>query len=111
VAFVGVRGKGGQLRAVVTMKHPGARSMEFGRFNYYRGFQGNNRNGAKRGKGSVKGSGHKFQVLKGRGQSPKPFLGVIEGGHAIGAVKDDVEQLLTAAIRAEWNRITSSGVD
>src|SRR3990167_808178 len=40
VASVGVKGKGAQLRALIRVKHPGGKSMEFGRQYYYRGYRG-----------------------------------------------------------------------
>lgn len=100
VRFAGVRGgKGHTLRAVVAMDHPGARSMEFGRFNYYRGFRGR----------AVKATGQRFAVPAGRGQKPRPFLGIVHGDAAIAEVKEDVGRLLGAAINAEWERIGAEG--
>lgn len=100
VRFAGVRGgKGHTLRAVVAMDHPGARSMEFGRFNYYRGFRGR----------AVKATGQKFAVGTGRGQRPRPFLGIVDGDAAIAEVQDEVGAKLGAAIDLEWERIGAGG--
>ncbi len=66
---------------------------------------GNNRPGSKRAKGSMKRQ-WRFRVPEGEGQRARPYLGVIKGDAAIGAVKDEVEDLLTKAIRDEWDRIT-----
>lgn len=98
VMFTGVKGKGSGLRATVRVKHPGARSMEFGRFNYYQGYTGR----------SVK-SGRKFQVPAGRGQKPRPFLGIVKGDAAIAEVKGPIEEKLKRAISGEWDRILAEG--
>lgn len=99
VSFRGVRGKGGGLRAVVNIKHPGARSMEFGRFNYYRGFRGRD----------VKTTGHKFHVGPGKGQRPQPFLGIVKGDAAIAEVQQPVTEKLQKAFADEWERIGAEG--
>lgn len=63
---------------------------------------GNNRPGSKRAKGSMK---RQFRFRSDRGQKAKPYLGVIHGNAAIGAVKDQVERKLTDAVRKEWDRL------
>jgi len=65
---------------------------------------GNNRPGSKRKKGSMVALMHRYKVAK--GQAAKPYLGIVHGNAAIGAVGDDVSKLLTQAIRDEWDRIT-----
>ena len=92
VSFVGVRGTGGALRSLSRATHPGARSMEFGRTTYYRGFTGRNQK-----------SGTKFKAA--RGQKARPFAGIKNGNAALGAVKPRVEALLSEAIAAEWERV------
>jgi hypothetical protein len=148
VDFVGIRGSGGGIRALIKIDHPGGRSMEFGRIWYYRAWGsasgakraanitkflgynekftgsatdlkrqraaqknlaaigariGNNRPGSKRAKGIMKRQ-EKFRGSP--GQRARPYLGVIKGNAAIGAVTDDVTHLLSQAIRDEWDRIT-----
>jgi len=66
--------------------------MEFGRQYYYRGYKGR----------AVK-SGQRFKVAG--GQRPQPYVGVINGDHAIGAVKGYARERLTEAINQEWERI------
>ena len=88
----GVKGSGGALRFAGVVKHPGSRSMEFGRQYYYRGYKGR----------AVK-SGQRFKVAG--GQRPQPYVGVINGDHAIGAVKGYARERLTEAINQEWERI------
>lgn len=92
VDFTGVKGKGGAVRAVVTVKHAGAKSMEFGRTTYYEGFRGR----------AQKATGHK---VKRKGQTAKPFMGVKRGDHAIGAVTDDVKTRLVRGYEQEWERL------
>lgn len=109
IGFSGVRGVGASLRAVISIKHPGARSMEFGRVWYYHQVgagvsgMGNNRPGSKRVKGSMKTKGTKYRASP--GQKAKPFLGVKDGGHAIGASKDRVVALIGEAFEREWERL------
>ena len=117
VSFVGIKGNASNLRAVVSIKHAGARSMEFGRVWYYRKAErkgpagiGNNRPGSKRGRGSMKKQ-WRFRVPAGHGQQARPYLGIINGGGAIGASQDKVREILSDAIEREWNRITSGGSD
>ena len=113
VSFAGVKGVGGTLRAVVSIKHPGARSMEFGRIWYYRqagngvSGMGNNRPGSKRGKGSVKAKAVKVRVSP--GQKARPYLGVKDGNAAIAASKSRVVALLNDAFEREWERIGGEG--
>lgn len=90
-----IRPYSGSLRAIVSIRHPAVRSMEFGRFNYYRGYTGR----------AMKSSGHKFHVAAGRGQRPKPIFGIVNGDGAVGAVGDKVEVLLREAIAKEWERL------
>lgn len=86
VQFTGVKGKANGLRAVGVVKHPGARSMEFGR-QYWR------RNGAR--------------VRHSPGQRARPYLGVIKGDAAIGATKDSAQRRIGDAVVKEWERIES----
>lgn len=97
---VGVRGKGGAIRYVIRSRHPGARSMEFGRIWFYRGYTGRN----------VK-SGTRFKVgaLGSAGQHPRPYLGVVRGDAAIGETSEPIARLLLQAIEAEWERIGAAG--
>lgn len=92
----GVKGSGGALRAVVTVDHPGAKSMEFGRKNYYRGYTNRRQ----------KSTGQKFRSS--RGQPARPFVGV-KGGQAVGASEEPIKKKITDAIEKEWDRITSQG--
>lgn len=95
-----VRHKGGQILATVTVTHPGARSMEFGRQRYYRKFKGNNRPGSKRKKGSMKAG----QAFTSKGQRERVFVGIRRGDAAIAASQARVEELMANAILAEWER-------
>ena len=93
VTFAGVKGKGGAIRAVVQVKHPGSTSMEFGRTKFYRGYTGR----------AMKATGTKFKSS--RGQKARPYMGIKKGDQAIGEVRDDVRRLLGDAIEREWQRI------
>jgi len=91
--FTKVSGKGATLRATVVVRHAGAKSMEFGRLNYYRGFTDRR----------MKATGQRFKSSK--GQKAKPFVGIIKGGQALAAVEPQVRQKIEAAIEKEWDRI------
>lgn len=84
VTYGGVKGPLTSLRAVGRVKHPGSRSMEFGR-KYW----------------PVNGSRRRHDP----GQRPNPYLGVVKGDAAIGAVRGRVQDILLAAYAAEWERI------
>lgn len=95
VTFAGVRGVGGEIRALVEVKHRGATAMEFGRTTYYEGY-----------KGRAQKSGRK---VKRSGQRARPFIGIKQGDAAIGASKERVRELLSDAFEQEWNRIGAEG--
>ncbi len=106
-----VVGKGATLRAPLSIKHPGARSMEFGRQWYYQARSpmagiGNNRGSARRAKGSViRGSSR----VRRPGQRARPFLGIVGGGGAIGATQHQAREIISTAIRNEWERLGERG--
>ena len=100
IAFVGVMGKANSLRAVIKIKHPGAKSMEFGRSRYYTGYRGR----------AVK-SGRLVTYAPPRGQRARPYLGVIKGNGAVGEVRERVETMLRAAFEKEWERIGAGSGD
>jgi len=89
VGNVRVLGKVPALRVSVAMAHPGARSMEFGRKNYWRGYKGR----------AVK-SGYKFAASP--GQTARPFLGVISGRSVAQGVQPYAEKRLVDAYIKEW---------
>lgn len=95
VEFVGTRGSGPRIRALIKVRHPGAKSMEFGRKKFYRGFVNRRQ----------RSTGQAFQASP--GQRPRPFVGIRRGDHAIGAVRDDVERRLKRAFEQEWNRVAA----
>lgn len=82
VKFTAVRGKPSGLRAIVNVKHPGSRSMEFGRKWYGR---------------------PRRRVA--RGQQARPYMGIIRGDAAVGATNDEVKRLISDAFDKEWERI------
>lgn len=96
VSIVGLRGSGISKRAVVSVKHPGAASMEFGRTLYYAGYTGRKQK-----------SGYKRKVSK--GQQAKPFIGVVKGDAAMGASRDRIVMRIMHAFELEWERL--GGVD
>lgn len=95
VELRGVKGTGASIRATGSDLHPGARSMEFGRVWYWTGYT---RTGNR-----IQGG----QKVKRTGQQARPFMGVIDGGHAIGAVAPKAKARIMAAISQEWERIAS----
>lgn len=81
-------GKPHARRVTVPLSHPGARSMEFGRTWYWRGYTGRN---AK--------AGYKFQPASG-GQKARPYLGVIAGASVAQSIRPYAEtRLVDAYIR------------
>lgn len=81
---------GGSI-TVGEVRHPGAKTMEFGRTNYYRGYTGRNQK-----------SGTKFKSSP--GQKPRPFVGIKKGDHAMGRLVEPVRNELIAGIVDVWNR-------
>lgn len=73
-----------------TVKHPGAKAMEFGRTTYYTGYKGRNQK-----------SGTK---VKRSGQKARPFVGIKQGDHAIGRLAEPVRRELAEGILDVWNR-------
>lgn len=78
-------GKPHARRVTVPLAHPGARSMEFGRKWYWRGYPGRN---AK--------AGYKFQPASG-GQKARPYLGVIAGASVAQSIRPYAEKKLVDA--------------
>lgn len=105
--YIGIRGRGMALRAIVQVKHPGSRSMEFGRKWYYAGAvgAGNNSPGLKRGKGSMK----RGKRVARRGQKARPYAGITTGGGAMGAIADEVREKLATAYAMEFERVANGG--
>lgn len=103
-----LRGKGAMTMAPITIKHPGARSMEFGRVWYYKarpgteGKIGNNRPGSKRQKRSIVAASTK---VRRSGQKARPYIGIVNRDQAIGATHDKVQELLRDAVAKEWARL------
>lgn len=98
VMFAGVKGKAHTLRATVTVKHPGAKPAEFGRQTYYRGFTNRRQ----------KATGTPFKAGRG-GQKAQPYVGIVKGDAALGAVGPQVRTILERSIAQEWERIGREG--
>jgi hypothetical protein len=79
------------------VRHPGSRSMEFGRRYYYRGYR--------RMGGRMEGA-QRFRAT--RGQEARPYIGIIHGDAAVGASADRVKRLLAEAVSREWDRLGGS---
>lgn len=97
VQFAGVKGKANTLRALVLVRHEAAKVREFGRNFFYRGYTGR----------AQKATGNRFR--SNRGIPPKPFVGIVKGDHAIGAVAPRIRQRLETAIDREWTRLGGKG--
>ncbi len=97
IEFAGVKGKPYGLRATVVVKHPGAKPMEFGRQTYYRGFTDRR----------MKATGTPFKAGRG-GQKADPYIGIVNGDAALGAVGGQVREIIAEGISAEWARIEAS---
>lgn len=96
VQMKGVLGKGGALRASGVVKHPGARSMEFGRKWYWTGYRGR-----------AQRTGRKTPHTP--GQAARPYLGVIKGDAATAAITPYAREHILEAIDREWDRIGEGG--
>lgn len=90
-----VKGKSPALRVVVPVDHPGARSMEFGRSYYYRGYSGR----------AMK-SGYKFKSSP--GQMARPYLGIVKGNSVAESVRGYAEGEMLKAYEQEWDRLTAN---
>lgn len=83
-----ILGKPHSRRVSVAIAHPGARSAEFGRKWYWRGYTGRNMK-----------AGYKFQPASG-GQKARPYLGVISGASVAQSIRPFAEtKLVDAYIR------------
>lgn len=91
-----VLGKSPALRVSVGIGHPGARSREFGRKYYYRGFQGR----------AMKATGYKFKSSP--GQEARPYLGVVSGPSVAEKIRPTAEERLVDAYEREWDRLVAS---
>lgn len=91
----GVTGKGTALRFRGVVAHPGARSEEFGRVWYWRGYRGR----------AMSATGRRFRVGAGKGQKARPYLGVMKGDAAIGATVLFARQRILRGVDDEWSRI------
>lgn len=87
-----VLGKAPALRVSVGIEHPGARSMEFGRIYYYRGYTGR----------AMRATGYK--IASEPGQKARPFLGIISGPSVVETIRPYAEPLIIAALQTEWER-------
>lgn len=74
-----------------TVKHPGAKSMEFGRTTYYRGYTGR-----------AQKSGQSFKANP--GQKARPFVGIKRGDQAMGRLVEPVRRELASGVAAVWAR-------
>lgn len=83
----------GGVRASGSVKHGGSRSMEFGRVWYWTDYHIARRRivGGKK--------------VRRTGQKAKPYIGVIDGGHAIGATKPEAARMVMTAINKAWEGI------
>lgn len=93
VDFAGVVGSVSGLKAMVKIKHKGARSMEFGRKYYYRDYTGRRQKATGR------------RVAHAPGQKAVPFMGIINGGGALDDAREPIRKLIMTGIEREWNRI------
>lgn len=82
---------GAVLAAKITVTHPGAKPMEFGRQRYYEGYKGRN----------VKGG----RKVRRSGQRARPYLGVKTGGAAVGETMPKAAENLGAAYEREFERL------
>lgn len=100
ITYEGLKGTGVGSRALIKARHPGSKSMEFGRTLYPVGYR--------RTGGRISGG----TKTKHRGQTARPFIGVKERNAALGeAIPRIAGEIFPAAIAAEWARLLGSGGD
>ncbi|MBM3940438.1 MAG: hypothetical protein FJ318_06045 [SAR202 cluster bacterium] len=92
------RSRAGQFHTLGVVAHPGARSMEFGRKWYWVGY-------TRPGKRFVGGR----KTIHRPGQASRPYVGVIDGDQATGAVAGWARARITSAIQNTWTDITAAG--
>lgn len=105
--------RAGGFRLPMSVVHPAAAVTEFGRQWWYRGRGdgriGNNRGASKRRKGVFKRYGERIKYAP--GMPARPYVGIVDGGHAIGAVQPFARQRFLEAFEREWERIAAGGSD
>lgn len=89
-----VLGGANNLRVQVPVAHPGARSYEFGRKWYYRGYRGR----------AVR-SGTKFVATP--GQIARPYLHIVKGPSVAERIRPQAEGLLLKAYQEEWAKASA----
>jgi len=108
-----IRGSGVGIRLPMAVVHPAAATFEFGRQWWYRGRGdgriGNNRPGSKRREGVFRRYGERIKYHP--GMAPRPYVGIVNGDQAIGAIQPEARRLLEQAIAREWERIAAAGGD
>lgn len=88
-----IKGEGTSMKAPVRVAHPAAKSTEFGREWWYRGFTGR----------AQKRTGKRFKSSP--GLPARPFIGIKAGGHAIGAIAPKAAEIMAEALAKEWQRL------
>lgn len=100
ITYEGLKGTGVGSRAIVKARHPGSKSMEFGRTLYPSGYR--------RTGGGISGG----TKVKRAGQRAKPYIGVKNRDAALGASLPQITgEIFPAAIAAEWARLLGQGGD
>lgn len=99
ISYAGVKGSGFGSRAIVVSKHPGSRPAEFGRRFYLVGY--------KRSRGRAIG-GHKVAR---RGQTARPFIGVVKQDAALGEIIPRFQVAMGGALQREFERLATGGDD
>lgn len=95
-----ITGTGLRASAIIKVKHPASRPTEFGRHWFYRGF-------TRGGKGSQKRTGTRFYAAPGR--APNVYVGILAGGHAVGAAAPRIQKIMTDAIEREFALVAAKG--
>lgn len=96
VAFVGVRGIGGNVRALIEVSAPDANRQEFGRAPKPYLHSGTAR--GRRRTYKLKRAGYVY-----KGSKARPYVGVKNKDHALGRALPIVGPIIERAILAEWN--------
>jgi len=108
-----IRGSGAGIRLPMAVVHPAAATLEFGRQWWYRGKGdgriGNNRPGSKRRKGVFRRYGERIKYHP--GMPARPYVGIVHGDQAIGAIQPETRRLIEEALEREWARIAAEGAD
>ena len=110
VVGLAIKGEGLFMKAPIKVVHPAAKSFEFGRHFYYTGYTKGAFIGPTKGKRATARAQKGYMKRTGkrvwrRGMREQTFIGIKDGGHAIGSIAPQVAEIMGEAIAKEWKRL------